>query len=100
MKKNYLNAEYGVLSWLLTKDHKRIAILYLATITLMFAIGGFYAMLIRLELLTPAGDDELRDYNRALRPRDHPGVLLLITRSRRCWELPHSMRSVPELAFQ
>ena len=28
-RRNYLNDEYGVLSWLLTKDHKRIAILYL-----------------------------------------------------------------------
>ena len=66
MKKNYLNADYGVLSWLLTKDHKRIALLYLGTITLMFAIGGFYAMLIRLELLTPQGDMMSSEtYNRA-----------------------------------
>ncbi|MGA2989077.1 MAG: cytochrome c oxidase subunit I [Candidatus Korobacteraceae bacterium] len=53
---NYLNADYGIKSWLLTTDHKRIAILYLISITAMFFIGGFYAMLIRLELLTPAGD--------------------------------------------
>jgi len=26
---NYLNADYGIKSWLLTTDHKRIAILYL-----------------------------------------------------------------------
>jgi len=30
-EKNYLNSEYGVKSWLLTQDHKRIAILYLLT---------------------------------------------------------------------
>ena len=41
-KKNYLNADYGVLSWLLTKDHKRIAILYLVSVTLMFALGGLF----------------------------------------------------------
>src|SRR5581483_11623666 len=46
----------GLKSWLLTKDHKRIAILYLISISVFFAIGGFFAMLIRLELLTPAGD--------------------------------------------
>jgi len=53
---NYLNNGYGLKSWLLTKDHKRIAILYLISITGMFFVGGFFAMLIRLELLTPAGD--------------------------------------------
>ena len=53
---NYLNARYGVWSWLLTTDHKRIAILYLVGVTLFFAIGGLAAALIRLELLTPAGD--------------------------------------------
>ncbi|HEY0384375.1 MAG TPA: cbb3-type cytochrome c oxidase subunit I, partial [Pyrinomonadaceae bacterium] len=53
---NYLNAKYGIKSWLLTRDHKRIALLYLASISLFFALGGVYAMLIRLELLTPKGD--------------------------------------------
>ena len=53
---NYLNSNYGIKSWLLTTDHKRIAMLYLISITAMFWIGGFFAMLIRLELLTPAGD--------------------------------------------
>ncbi len=55
-RENYLNSNYGIKSWLLTTDHKRIAILYLISITAMFWIGGFFAMLIRLELLTPAGD--------------------------------------------
>jgi cytochrome c oxidase subunit 1 len=53
---HYLNVDYGVRSWLFTTDHKRIALLYLATITTMFVIGGIFAVLIRLELLTPAGD--------------------------------------------
>jgi len=55
-REHYLNAKYGVKSWLLTTDHKRIAILYLISITAMFFIGGFFATMIRLELLTPAGD--------------------------------------------
>ncbi len=37
-------------------DHKRIALLYLISITFFFFIGGFFALLIRLELLTPAGE--------------------------------------------
>jgi len=52
---DYLNAEYGVKSWLLTTDHKRIAILYLASITFMFFIGALFALVIRLELLVPDG---------------------------------------------
>src|SRR5438445_4308172 len=53
---HYLNASYGLKSWLLTKDHKRIGLLYLFTITLFFFIGGAFATLIRVELLTPQGD--------------------------------------------
>src|SRR5271166_2106443 len=53
---NYLNQEYGWKSWLFTKDHKRIAVLYIISITVMFFIGGIFASLIRVELLTPQGD--------------------------------------------
>ncbi len=53
---HYLNVNYGVKSWLLTTDHKRIALLYLASLTLFFFLGGAFAVLIRLELLTPQGD--------------------------------------------
>ena len=55
-KEHYLNADYGIRSWLLTIDHKRIALLYLLSITVAFALGGVYAVAIRLELLTPQGD--------------------------------------------
>ncbi len=52
-------------SWLTTRDHKRIGILYLVSITFFFAIGAVAAALIRLELLTPAGDlVSADDYNR------------------------------------
>ena len=53
---NYLNNGHGLKSWLLTKDHKRIALLYLFSITAFFFLGGFFALMIRLELLTPASD--------------------------------------------
>jgi cytochrome c oxidase subunit 1 len=55
-RNSYLDAPYGVAAWLLTKDHKRIAILYLISITIFFAVGGMFAAGIRLELLTPKGD--------------------------------------------
>src|SRR3989440_7282725 len=54
--RNYLNVDYGAFSWLLTRDHKRIGILYAVSVSIMFILGGFFAMLMRLELLTPAGD--------------------------------------------
>ncbi len=55
-RQSYLDAPHGIASWLLTKDHKRIAILYLISITIFFAVGGLFALGIRLELLTPKGD--------------------------------------------
>ena len=55
-KVSYLNKEYGLKSWLLTGDHKRIAMLYFISITFFFFIGGAMAGLIRLELLTPPSD--------------------------------------------
>ena len=48
---NYLNASYGIRSWLLTLDHKRIGLLYLASITVMFLVGGVAATLMRLHLV-------------------------------------------------
>ncbi len=54
--RHYLNDGYGIRSWLLTRDHKRIALLYLAAVTFFFFVGGAFAVLIRLELATPPGD--------------------------------------------
>src|SRR5687767_5684073 len=55
-KLNYITNGTTVKSWLLTKDHKRIAIMYLVTVSMFFLMGGLYAATIRLELLTPASD--------------------------------------------
>ena len=53
---HYLNAAYGLKSWLFTRDHKRIALLYLVSVSVFFALGGLMAVLIRMELATPDGD--------------------------------------------
>jgi cytochrome c oxidase subunit I len=53
---HYLNNGHGLKSWLLTKDHKRIAIMYLISISVFFFVGGLMAVGIRLELATPQGD--------------------------------------------
>jgi len=52
---NYINTDYSLKSWLLTGDHKRIAVLYLVSVTFFFIIGGLLAMMIRMQLLTPNG---------------------------------------------
>src|SRR5438309_6952249 len=54
--RTYLNERTTIRSWLLTTDHKRIALLYMVSITIFFFIGGAAATMMRLELLTPQGD--------------------------------------------
>jgi cytochrome c oxidase subunit 1 len=55
-RENYLNVRKTVASWLFTGDHKRIGLMYLAAISVFFFVGGVTATLLRLELMTPAGD--------------------------------------------
>jgi cytochrome c oxidase subunit 1 len=52
--KNYLNATTGIWSWMSTVDHKRIGVMYLVAVTSAFFVGGMFALLIRLTLLTPS----------------------------------------------
>jgi cytochrome c oxidase subunit 1 len=52
-KEHYLNAEKGLKSWLLTVDHKRIGLMYLASVILFFFVGGVLAVILRTELFTP-----------------------------------------------
>lgn len=54
-EKNYLNNGNTIASWLLTTDHKRIAVLYLVSVTFFFLIGGIAAGLVRFELTSPRG---------------------------------------------
>ena len=54
-QEDYLQA-YTLKSWLLTTDHKRIGLLYMASITFFFFVGGAAATVMRLELMTPQGD--------------------------------------------
>jgi cytochrome c oxidase subunit 1 len=61
---SYVTSENTISSWLLTKDHKRIALLFFASITFFFFIGGIAATLIRLHLATPEGLLQPDVYNR------------------------------------
>src|SRR5512142_2538592 len=51
----YLNVATTLKSWLLTLDHKRIAILYMISITMAFALGGAAIAMVRFELVSPNG---------------------------------------------
>ena len=65
-------------SWLLTTDHKRIAILYMISITFFFFLGGAAAALIRYNLIVPEGHGPSAEtYNRlfTMHGVDH-GVVL------------------------
>jgi len=50
---NYLNNKKGVMSWLITLDHKRIGVMYLVTVLAFFLFGGIMALLVRAELFSP-----------------------------------------------
>jgi len=62
---NYLNATSGFKSWFWSVDHKRLGIMYLATILSFFLIGGTFALLVRYELLDAAPTFSASNYNRA-----------------------------------
>src|ERR1700692_4798938 len=51
--KNYLNETTGIWSWMTTIDHKRIGVMYLVGVLSAFFIGGIFALIVRLSLLTP-----------------------------------------------
>lgn len=54
----------GILSWLLTTDHKRIGLMYLYMVLGMFIVGVCLGLLIRLELIAPGKDImEAQTYN-------------------------------------
>ncbi|MBV8889162.1 MAG: cbb3-type cytochrome c oxidase subunit I [Alphaproteobacteria bacterium] len=61
---SFLTSENTLSSWLLTRDHKRIALLFFASITVFFFVGGFAATLIRLHLAMPIGFLQPSIYNR------------------------------------
>lgn len=62
---SYLTDGVTLRSWLLTTDHKRIALLYLGSVTIFFFVGGVAAALIRYNLIVPEGMIASADtYNR------------------------------------
>lgn len=55
-ERNYLNHPKGLWSWLVTVDHKRIALMYLFSVSIFFFTAGVFALIMRTELMY-AGKD-------------------------------------------
>src|SRR5512142_195440 len=45
----------GILRWMTTTNHKDIGILYMVSAAIFFALGGFEALFIRIQLAGPNG---------------------------------------------
>ncbi len=52
-EKNYIEEKSGIMSWLITLDHKRIGMMYLVSILISFLLGGSFALMLRAELFFP-----------------------------------------------
>lgn len=76
---NFLTHEKGIMSWIFTLDHKRIGLMYLISVLCAFALGGTFALLLRLELLTPGKTFLSHDqYNQAMTLHGAVMVFLVI----------------------
>ena len=53
---DFYRAKRGLMSWLFTVDHKRLGVMYLASVLLFFLVAGILAVFLRTELFTPAAD--------------------------------------------
>ena len=74
---NYLTHTRGLMSWLLTLDHKRIGLMYLVSVLAAFLLGGIFALLVRTQLLVPEGlimDQD--EYNQAFTL--HGGIMVFL----------------------
>jgi len=50
---SYLTDGTTVLSWLNTRDHKRVGVMFLASVIFFFFLGGIFALALRMKLLQP-----------------------------------------------
>src|SRR6267142_1241200 len=50
---DYLHDGTTVMSWLNTRDHKRVGVMFLVSVIVFFFVGGLFALLIRFKLLQP-----------------------------------------------
>jgi len=56
LEPSYLVAKRGLMSWLVTVDHKRLGVMYGLAVLFFFMVAGILAILLRTELFTPEQD--------------------------------------------
>ena len=80
---NYLTFRRGILSWILTLDHKRIGVMYLVAVLTSFFVGGVMALLVRTKLLFPGEVEWMTadQYNKAFTLHGAIMVFLVIVPS-------------------
>ena len=77
LEDNYLTYTRGIMSWVLTLDHKRIGVMYLVSVLGAFLLGGVFALLVRTQLLVPDGLIMDQDqYNQAFTL--HGGIMVFL----------------------
>jgi cytochrome c oxidase subunit 1 len=65
----------GLKSWLLTRDHKRIGVMYLLTVIVFLMLGGAFALILRLSLVEP--NNALVDAHTYDRLFTHHGITMV-----------------------
>ena len=50
---DYITCSKGIMSWIITLDHKRIGVMYVIATLASFLLGGLFALGIRTELIAP-----------------------------------------------
>lgn len=72
---SFWRAPRGLRSWLLTLDHKRVAVLYFIGIVISLVVGGAFALVLRLQLISPDGDlVDAHTYNQLF---THHGIVMV-----------------------
>ncbi len=72
---SFWSEPHGLRAWLLTLDHKRIGMLYLFTVLVFLVLGGFFALVLRLSLVTP--DNALVDAHTYDQLFTHHGIVMV-----------------------
>jgi cytochrome c oxidase subunit 1 len=73
--KSFWHDGYRLRDWFLTTDHKRVGVLFFFAVSLSLLLGGIFALLLRLELLTP--ERTLFDADTYNRLFTHHGIVMV-----------------------
>ncbi|HTR49985.1 MAG TPA: cbb3-type cytochrome c oxidase subunit I [Kofleriaceae bacterium] len=75
MSASFWHEPSGLRSWLLTTDHKRVGVMFFFAATLFLLVGGVFALILRISLVTP--DNALVDAAAYDRLFTHHGIIMV-----------------------